>query len=252
MKGYLSTDIFAADSGTTSYVDMYNATSNSWTTHPTGLGQARAYLAAASLPPGLVFFAGGWIGHCCARSDLLLHMLFFSAFDGGRPVLRLFAYIVSDSCVVDREYSSYVDVYDAMGNNWTTYPEGLGQARGKLASASLASGLVFFAGGYSGASGYFHDCFFNCALRNFYSCSGTKASVVLMLCEADNVARIVRSSACADAFASGSGPSPYVDMYNATSNSWTRFPTGLGQARQFLAAASLPSGLVFFAGGVTC
>ena len=38
-------------------------------------------------------------------------------------------------------------------------------------------------------------------------------------------------------------------MYNATSNSWTRFPNGLGQARHFLAAASLPSGLVFFAGG---
>ena len=43
--------------------------------------------------------------------------------------------------------------------------------------------------------------------------------------------------------------SAYVDMYNATNNSWTRFPNGLGLARFGLAAASLPSGLVFFAGG---
>ena len=41
---------------------MYNATSNSWTTFPTGLGQARSSLAAASLPSGLVFFAGGYAG----------------------------------------------------------------------------------------------------------------------------------------------------------------------------------------------
>jgi hypothetical protein len=48
---------------------------------------------------------------------------------------------------------------------------------------------------------------------------------------------------------SGSVSSSYVDMYNATSNSWTAFPAGLGQARGYLAAASLVSGLVFFAGG---
>jgi hypothetical protein len=45
------------------------------------------------------------------------------------------------------------------------------------------------------------------------------------------------------------GASSYVDVYNATSNSWTRLPAGLGEARYDLAAASLPSGLVFFAGG---
>ena len=54
---------------------------------------------------------------------------------------------------------------------------------------------------------------------------------------------------CSDTCSSGTS-SAYVDMYNAMSNSWTRFPTGLGQARSNLAAASLPSGLVFFAGGL--
>jgi hypothetical protein len=56
----------------------------------------------------------------------------------------------------------------------------------------------------------------------------------------------------ADARSTGGGggfSSSVVDMYNATSNSWTSFPNGLRQARYDLAGASLPSGLVFFAGG---
>jgi hypothetical protein len=54
-----------------------------------------------------------------------------------------------------------------------------------------------------------------------------------------------------DTGASGNSLSSFVDMYNATSNNWTSFPEGLGQARYNLAGASLPSGLVFFAGGIT-
>ncbi len=50
---------------------------------------------------------------------------------------------------------------------------------------------------------------------------------------------------------SGDGPSLYVDIYDAMNNLWTKNPTGLGQGRSSLAAASLPSGLVFFAGGWT-
>ena len=52
---------------------------------------------------------------------------------------------------------------------------------------------------------------------------------------------------CAETF----DPSKQVDMYDATSNSWTTYPEGLGQARNFLAAASSASGLVLFAGGIT-
>jgi hypothetical protein len=54
-----------------------------------------------------------------------------------------------------------------------------------------------------------------------------------------------------DTYESGSSASSYVDMFNVTSNSWTRFPEGLGQNRYELAAASLPSGLIFFAGGLS-
>lgn len=50
---------------------------------------------------------------------------------------------------------------------------------------------------------------------------------------------------------SGNGPSLYVDTYDAMNNHWTRNSLGLGQGRSSLAAASLPTGLVFFAGGWT-
>ena len=45
--------------------------------------------------------------------------------------------------------SSWIDVYDSRNFNWFVNPTGLGQARGYLAAASLAIGLVFFAGGLS-------------------------------------------------------------------------------------------------------
>jgi hypothetical protein len=54
-----------------------------------------------------------------------------------------------------------------------------------------------------------------------------------------------------DACATGTNFSAHVDMYNASSNSWTSHPSGITQARGDLAAASLPSGLVFFAGGIS-
>ena len=72
-----------------------------------------------------------------------------------------------------------------------------------------------------------------------------------MMRDADAVACMSMGVMCPDACASGSVDSSNVDMYNATSNSWTTYPAGLGQARSLLAAASLASGLVFFAGGET-
>jgi hypothetical protein len=59
----------------------------------------------------------------------------------------------------------------------------------------------------------------------------------------------LRDTIIFETFKSGDGYSAHVDMYNASSNSWSSYPTGLGEARGDVAAASLPSGLVFFAGG---
>lgn len=56
----------------------------------------------------------------------------------------------------------------------------------------------------------------------------------------------------ADMFASGEFTrSSYADLYDSAKKRWSRYPSGLGQARSSLAAASLPSGLVIFAGGVS-
>jgi hypothetical protein len=66
-------DACSTDGVRFSVVDMYNATSNSWTSFPNGLRQARSSLAGASLPSGLVFFAGGFTGtRSCARAAQLL------------------------------------------------------------------------------------------------------------------------------------------------------------------------------------
>jgi hypothetical protein len=56
---------------------VYNASSNSWASYPTGLGQARAALAAASLPSGLVFFAGGLFHSISGVIFLFAHFMGF-------------------------------------------------------------------------------------------------------------------------------------------------------------------------------
>jgi hypothetical protein len=138
-------------------------------------------------------------------------------------------------------------MYNATSNSWTTFPTGLGQARYRLAAASLPSGLVFFAGGDTGIGTRACVC-----LLRWVSlfCRDLTTTVLLRCCVPLMLLHTacVCGRGCADACASVGAVSAYVDMYNATSNSWTTFPTGLGQARQDLAAASLPSGLVFFAG----
>jgi len=95
-------------------VDVYNASSNTWTAFATGLSVGHFTLTAASLPShGLVFFAGGW-----------------------SP---------GDSCVVD--------MYNANSNTWSAFATGLSQGRQGLVAAVLPlQELVFFAGGSSGSS----------------------------------------------------------------------------------------------------
>ena len=73
---------------------------------------------------------------------------------------------------------------------------------------------------------------------------------ICICCHAFNLPRPSSVKVGSEPCNAGFGSS-FVDMYNETINSWSRDPEGLGQARAGLAAASLPSGLVFFAGGAT-
>ncbi len=244
-------------------MDMYNAMNNSWTTFPTGLGQARVGLAAASLPSGLVFFAGGFASIETSACVCQMQRLFLCCRDLATtvllrccvPLMLLYTACVCGGCCADAFASdsgpsTYVDMYNAVSNSWTTFATGLGQGRDALAAASLPSGLVFFAGGWEGIG----TSVCVCQLRRLSLCCRDLTTTVILCCCVPLMllhTACVCGGGCADACASGGAVSAYVDMYNATSNRWTTFPTGLGQARQYLAAASLPSGLVFFAGGDT-
>ena len=76
---------------------------------------------------------------------------------------------------------------------------------------------------------------------------GLRFNVVQFFCECVEVFSAFFFDVCT----SGGMQSVFVDVYNATSNSWARYPEGLVQARSFFAATSIPSGAVFFAGGQT-
>jgi hypothetical protein len=64
--------------------------------------------------------------------------------------------------ISDNGFSTWVDFYHATNNSWTSNPSGLGQARGALAAAALASGLVFFAGG--GTTGIAKNAAIDCTM----------------------------------------------------------------------------------------
>ncbi len=139
-----------------------------------------------------------------------------------------------------------MDIYNATSNSWTSHPAGLGQARSLLAAASLPTGLIFFAGGSAGS----HP--FVLLQRLLLASRSVPTPIVFVMRNAHNAGvGVLMGSSFVDTIESGSSASSYVDMFNVTNNSWTRFPEGLGQNRYELAAASLPSGLVFFAGGLS-
>lgn len=133
----------------TRYVDVYRASSNDWIRMPDGLGIARFRVVGASLPSGLVFFAGGDTSHWSAGS-------------------------------------AHVDIYNSVTGTWTAISSGLGQARRFLAAVSLPSGLVFFAGGNVGhGMAWFHFQSFQIVLFSHfrvacYSCTALFA--VLFIC----------------------------------------------------------------------
>ncbi len=138
-------------------------------------------------------------------------------------------------------------MYNASSNSWASYPTGLGQARGSLAAASLPSGLVFFAGGYAGAFMTFFIRVISCKALVFeatYKLHFTLFSHIFCI-------STVQGRMIPDACSSDSGYSAHTDIYNSSSASWTSDRSGLGQARSYIGIASLPSGLVFFAGGET-
>ncbi len=153
----------------------------------------------------------------------------------------------NDSIATGSNPSAYVDIYNSTSASWTRLPEGLGQARGYLAAVALSSGLVIFAGGLTGDTRAASIPTFSTLLLGGEQCSATMICLKYMHeIYAEMWGNFVDTSASGVAMRSA-----YVDLYDVTKKSWSRYPSGLGQARSSLAAASLPSGLVFFGGGVS-
>jgi hypothetical protein len=157
----VSTDTFLPELNVqSSHVDIYNSSSNSWSSIATGLGQARGYLAATSLPSGVVFFAGGYVTGS-VKFQVHVYDVFVVGAALSWPSFQIDLYttvftcdiLLMVFCTAVGVYSSRVDVYHVTSNSWSSHPEGLGQARSDMACASLPPDLVIFAGGeISGAS----------------------------------------------------------------------------------------------------
>jgi hypothetical protein len=130
--------------------------------------------------------------------------------------------------------SSVVDIFNVTSGTWST--AALSQARGYLAATSLPNaGVAFFAGG-----------------------QGISCEVCLGCCRMGVCARgmgegggeccWLMTCACLMPCACGGGFSSVVDIFNVTSGTWST--AALSQARQKLAATSLPNaGVAIFAGG---
>jgi hypothetical protein len=256
-------------SSVSAHVDIYNSHTNTWTSLPNGLGEARHFLASATLPCGLVFFAGGSTGvrayvrgaRLCVFEPFIFHLKLVSALITG-----VFKCAFKQRAAT--ELSSYVDIYDSIANSWTRLPNRLGQARNNLKGASLSS-LVIFAGGSWNTGILLHfDCLFNSphiwGTVDGYSGSkyvdiyNASSNRWIQLPEGLTLGRTELGSASLQSglvfFAGGCLSSSnlqtaFVDIYNASNNIWSRIPNGLGLARHRVEGASLPSGLVFFAGG---
>jgi Kelch motif len=141
--------------------------------------------------------------------------------------------------------SANVEIYNFSSNSWTTTD--INPARDGIAVGAL-NGKVFFAGGYTGPSGA------STVVNIYDSASGKWSSANLSV---PRFGFAVASAGTKIIFAGGSTyntgafnfnetPSNAVDIYDVSSNTWTT--SQLPEAKNFLAAASLGSKIVF-AGG---
>jgi hypothetical protein len=179
-------------SGASNVVDIYDETTNSWTT--TTLSQPRAWLAAATVGTK-VFFAGGYQSSSgesnvidiydistgtwttaalsIARSNVAVAVIGSSVFFAGGETSTIYPNI---------GYSNVVDIYNNDTNTWTTAT--LSLARSELAAASLG-GKAFFAGGVYESDSYFTD------VVDIYDMSCTppviKVSPSVSICAGDTV-----------------------------------------------------------------
>jgi hypothetical protein len=167
--------------GLSNVVDIYNSTSNSWST--AALSRARFALAATSVG-NLAIFAGG-------NED--------------------------DSQTIDYNDSNAVDIYNSTNNTWST--AALSQAREGLAATSVGN-LAFFAGGDFPISGEPRGVsnvvdIYNSTTNTWSTAAMSQARTDLAATTAGNEAFFAGGIS-----QTGNGYSSVVDIYNADTGLW--------------------------------
>lgn len=237
----------------TDVVDIYNVTSRTWTIAT--LSEPRFALAATSVED-IVIFAGGLnditdlnvvdIYNVTSKqwtvATLSLARGYLTAISVGS--LAIFAGGAADVSV------NTVDIYDAATAQWSTAT--LSLARENLASATVGN-LVIFAGGDNGNSTAFNS--YNAV--DIYDSSSKTWKIATLSQPRTYLAGASLTSLGLALFAGGendqsesqtSEVSAVIDIYNASSNSWT---TGsLPVALSLLQGTSVGGDTALFGGGI--
>ena len=137
-----------------SRVDIYDITTNSWSTSELSVGRQDITVVTSG---NKIFFAGGWAGNWWDFADMYTNVDIYDAATNSWSVkhmseARAWMSAASAGGKVffaggsNNGYyaSSKVDIYDAQTNSWTTSV--LSEARSNL-SAQLAGDKIYFAGG---------------------------------------------------------------------------------------------------------
>jgi hypothetical protein len=140
-------------------IDIYNLSTNMWTTHALGTPRYNMGVVAAG---SKIFFAGGF------NTDGLLFQDYYNVVDVYDASTNTWSYaqlsqgrtdiaaaavgnkVVFAGGFAGTDASNVIDIYDISANKWST--ASLSEARGGISSATT-NNKIFFAGGYSSSNG---------------------------------------------------------------------------------------------------
>jgi hypothetical protein len=240
-------DVFLNTYTPLAVVDIYNASSNTWTN--SSLSYA-GWSGAATTVADLALFAGG-TNNASGLLDTAVVDIYNASSNNwttaslSKARAGLAATSVGSLALFaggwNGAQSPVVDIYNVSSNNWTT--ASLSLPRQWLAATSVG-GLALFAGGYyaPSASSDYVDIYI-ASSNNWTTASLSQPRFGLAATTVADLALFAGGTNNA----SGLSYSAVVDIYNASSNNWTT--ASLSQPRAWLAATTV-SDLALFAGGI--
>ena len=234
-------------------VDIYDSSTDEWTSAPPLQGGARYHLAAATVG-NIAIFAGGYNGQTTLDTVDVFNASVPEMWSLGPPLqggARQFLAAASIGTKVifagglGDTYSASVDIYDASTNEWELGPELQGGARYYLAAATTDTAVIF-------AGGLLNDSMFASTVDIYDSLSDSWSLGPPLPCGPRSEIGTA-SIANKGVFVGGVGGSneifECVDVYDGLTSTWISYnPLPIG-------SSSLSSGVIgdlaFFAGGWT-